>query len=199
MWCEIIGRSLLDQPVAAVVNTLRDVSDRRALEEELLRQATHDELSGLPNRRGFLAELNEGLEGGGAPHLGLLMMDLDGFKAMNDGYGHPAGDRLLELVAQRLRDTLRPGDVAGRLGGDEFAVLCHRISDPEDLLAVAERIRAAISGSYDLDEGPAELGISIGAALAREGDTATALLGLADTGLYAAKEAGKNQVHMAGR
>ncbi|MDJ0788482.1 MAG: sensor domain-containing diguanylate cyclase [Myxococcota bacterium] len=192
-WCEIVGRNLLHTDVAGVVNTLRDVSDRRAHEDRLRHQALHDELTGLSNRRGFTERLEAELARSRGRHLGLLILDLDGFKAVNDELGHLAGDELLARCARRIDEALRVGDSAARLGGDEFAVLCHRVTSEEALLRAAERVRAAVSGCHALADGSGVIGASIGAALHRPGDPPEALLRRADDALYVAKRAGGEQ------
>lgn len=194
IWCEIVGRNLLHTEIKGVVSTLRDVSDRRELEEQLLHQATHDELSGLANRRKLLGELGKVLKMSPVPHAGLLMIDLDGFKFVNDTFGHLAGDELLKRCAENIQAALRPGDVAARLGGDEFAVLCQRINSLPELTVIAQRVLARASGEYALDEGVARIGLSIGAVLAQQGDTALGLMSIADSSLYKAKAAGKGCV-----
>lgn len=197
VWCDIVGRNMLDTPFAGVVSTLRDVSERRALEEELLRQATHDELSALANRRGFLARLGEALAVDAAPHVGLLMIDLDHFKTTNDRHGHLIGDELLREFSARLAGALRPGDLAGRLGGDEFAVLCRRVDDPQVLQTIAERIRALAGGRYRFGEVDIAQGLSIGGATARPDEDPIRLMGRADSALYRAKALGRNRTSVA--
>ena len=161
----------------------RDVGDRVRLEAELRRLASTDALTGLCNRFGFLAVLDERLSAGPAA---VLFIDLDGFKAVNDLYGHGAGDRLLREVAAALRTELKPDDVAARLGGDEFAVLTgSRDREGAEALAlrVADRLRRLPS-----DAG-GRTGASIGVAVGQATD-AESLLGDADLAMYQAKTAG---------
>ena len=197
VWCDVVGRDLLQGPVGAFVNSLRDVSAQRALEEKLALEARRDALTGVSNRRGFLETLEDAVTGRSAGHVGLLMLDLDEFKAVNDRLGHPAGDALLVQVAERIQSALRPGDVVGRLGGDEFALLVYRADDSALLERIAERLRQLITGRYDLPEGEARVGVSIGAALADVDDSVDDLIRVADGALYEAKDAGRNAVRIA--
>ena len=146
--------NLLDEPdVGAIVLNGRDVTDRRALEQELLHQAFHDTLTGLANRALFLDRLSHAMDGGDrrADPVAVLFLDLDDFKTVNDSLGHPAGDLLLVAVAERLRMATRPGDTVARFGGDEFAVLVESGTMPHAAEAVAERITEALAPSFRLD------------------------------------------------
>ncbi len=158
----------------------------------MLRQheATHDQLTGLPNRRvlfdqlaTFAAWAAEGRE-----RIAVLLVDLDGFKEINDRLGHRIGDIVLQEVARRLHGVTRPIDVVGRLGGDEFAVVLRRIVSPADTEAVARRIAAALHEPCMVDGFPVMLGASVGAAIAPEhGDDAETLIERADIAMYSAK------------
>ncbi len=125
---------------------MRDVSERKALEDELKHQAFHDALSGLANRALFLDRLEHALARAARSQslLAVLFLDLDDFKLVNDSFGHAAGDDLLVAVAGRLTKSLRAGDTAARFGGDEFAVLLEEISGLEEASQVAERIIAEL-------------------------------------------------------
>jgi diguanylate cyclase (GGDEF)-like protein len=157
--------------------------------------AHHDLLTGLPNRarnQKLFAELLAGPEPYAAGHskLTVFCLDLDGFKAVNDGLGHAAGDAVLVEVAKRLRASIREVDFACRLGGDEFVVLLPHISD-DDAVAVARRIIARVSEPFEL-VAEARIGVSIGIAAApRDGDSADKLLSAADRAMYEAKRRGK--------
>ncbi len=140
---EVVANNLLTDPtVEGIVLTMRDVSERKALEEELKHQAFHDALSGLANRALFLDRLEHALARAARSQslLAVLFLDLDDFKLVNDSFGHSAGDDLLVAVAGRLIDSLRAGDTAARFGGDEFAVLLEEISGFEEASQVAERM-----------------------------------------------------------
>ncbi|MEW9612908.1 EAL domain-containing protein [Shinella sp. S4-D37] len=166
--------------------------------ESRIRQLAHyDALTGLPNRVTFREELAKGLATPGN-RIGLLYLDLDGFKLINDTRGHPVGDILLGQVASRLRAICNgPAMTVGRLGGDEFAVLVPHNS-AESAMTLAGKIIEALSEPYDLDHDRSiQLGASIGIALAPEhGESADALFARADLALYAAKAAGKAQAHI---
>ena len=134
---------------------------------------------------------------GGRP-FALLLVDLDQFKAVNDGLGHAAGDELLLCVANRLRAMLRPSDVAVRLGGDEFAILLSPCANQESMCRLASSMIDSVSGSYALQEGQAEIGISIGVAHSPDhGRGGATLMRLADTALYEAKRDGRNCFRLA--
>ena len=196
VWCETVGRNLLHTEVAGIVNSLRDVSERRALEEKLFELAFQDGLTELPNRRAFVHHLELALEEDDG-RIGVMILDVDGFKGVNDRLGHVAGDALLTASADGLRSATRGGDLAARLGGDEFAVLCRDVRGEGDLRARAEAIRlSAPAGSTPHAEGPG-VTFSVGAALGRHGDAVTDLLSAADRALYAAKRGGRDRVSLA--
>src|SRR5262249_49763537 len=129
-------------------------------------QATHDGLTGLPNRKMLILHTMEALaEARKNEHVGLLLLDLDRFKEVNDTLGHPVGDRLLQLVAHRLSHSVRPGDMVARLGGDEFAVLLPSIRDAHAAKEVASRLRVALTQPVRLEGMTFDLDASIGIAL----------------------------------
>jgi diguanylate cyclase (GGDEF)-like protein/PAS domain S-box-containing protein len=179
------------------VGAILDITVRRALEEQLQHQAFHDALTGLPNRALLLDRLDHALARG-AHHggaVGVLLLDLDGFKHVNDSLGHAAGDRLLVAFAARLPGCgLRPGDTLARLGGDEFAVVLEGLADPGEAARVAARIVAspALWAPYPLDGREVIVRASVGVAVGRPGaDDPGGLLREADIALYRAKAAGK--------
>lgn len=170
------------------------VSTMRA-EREHEFHARHDMLTGLSNRSGLAKALEERLaQQASARRLALIYLDLDGFKAINDTYGHMVGDRLLQLVAERLRGMLRSGDLVARIGGDEFIVLSQQ-TDSAPLLGFGERLIREISRPYALDNRrQVTVGASVGIALAPEhGEDMTSLLTMADGALYQAKSQGKSR------
>ena len=172
---------------------LRDVGERKAFEEQLRHQAFHDPLTTLPNRTLLLERLEHALaqtpRGGARP--ALLLLDLDGFKVINDSLGHAAGDRLLIAVAERLTATLRPGDTIARLGGDEFAVLLDT-ADVHEATGIAARLLGALAAPLALDERQLVIAASLGIALATDDDAQPDdLLRDADLALYRAKDGGR--------
>jgi diguanylate cyclase (GGDEF)-like protein/PAS domain S-box-containing protein len=179
--------------VVGRVWSFRDMTEQIRLQKELSHQAFHDPLTGLANQALFrdrvgLATARSERHGG---RLAVLFIDLDDFKTVNDSLGHSAGDALLVTVSERITSCLRPGDTAARLGGDEFAVLVDELADPQDAVAVADRILAELSepvGLYSTHVAPsASIGIAYGAA----GMAVDDLLRNADLAMYTAKSAGK--------
>jgi diguanylate cyclase (GGDEF)-like protein/PAS domain S-box-containing protein len=171
-----------------------DVTAKRAAEARITHMAHHDALTGLPNRVLFHDHLEHALLGVRRYNdtLAVLYLDLDHFKNVNDGLGHPAGDKLLQAAAARLRKCLRDCDMAARFGGDEFAVLQIGLAGPHEAGTLAERIVTLLSEPYDIDGQLVEIGASVGIALAPiDGETAEQLLANADIALYQAKEDGR--------
>ncbi|WP_354698113.1 hypothetical protein DSM112329_03778 [Paraconexibacter sp. AEG42_29] len=157
---------------------LEDVTDQRALEADLARQAATDAMTGLLNGRSFEARLDDAVEHG-LPAV-VLAIDLDSFKAVNDEHGHQAGDQVLRTVAARLQAAARASDAVARVGGDEFAMLCLGVTDEESCDRVVQRVQMALA------EAPA-IAASVGAALVRPGRTAADVLQRADKAMYARK------------
>jgi diguanylate cyclase (GGDEF)-like protein/PAS domain S-box-containing protein len=186
-----------DPAVGAVVVNLRDISERRRMEQDLRHQAFHDALTGLPNRLLFEDRLGQALArrrrvGVG---VGLLLVDVDDFKIINDRLGHGTGDQVLQRIAACLDGERRAADTAARLGGDEFAVLVEDVSDRAHLETIASRLLAGLAALRDAGDDEVTLSVSVGAVLAH-GDEVTgeSLLRDGDIALYAAKTAGKHQV-----
>ena len=171
------------------VSTHEDITERRRAEERILFMARHDALTGLPNRVFFLERIDEALaRSARGQHFAILCLDLDHFKAVNDTFGHPVGDRLLQAVAERLHLCVREGDTITRLGGDEFAILLSGMGRPERASELAQRIVHRLSEPYDLDGRTIVVSVSIGIALAPEdGTSPDRLLKSADIALYRAK------------
>ena len=191
---ESVGSNLLEDPaIAGLALNFRDVSERKALEEQLRQLAFHDPLTLLANRSLFRNRVQHALTLTHRSHqrVAVMFLDLDNFKNVNDSLGHDAGDRLLQAAAQRLVKSTRPSDTVARLGGDEFAILLEGINEPSDV----ERIAATITRSFDeplqLDGGDTYMAASIGIAFSQPGDDTEQLLRNADIAMYSAKAAGK--------
>jgi diguanylate cyclase (GGDEF)-like protein/PAS domain S-box-containing protein len=156
---------------AHLVMIVEDITDRKALEAQLVHRSLHDALTGLPNRLLFQDRLWHALERGHRERTPtcVLIMDLDGFKAINDELGHPMGDLVLISFAERLRSVLRSSDTAARLGGDEFSIVCEN-TEPADAVVLADRLRAAVTEPLSLSGTSVSVGISIGIGSAPGGD-----------------------------
>jgi len=195
-WHEIIARNMIAHPaVRAVVSHQRDITERREAQDRIAYAAAHDPLTGLVNALTLTRDLDRALaQGTRYRHpVAVLFCDLDGFKAVNDTYGHAVGDRLLQAISGVIRRTIRDSDVAGRLGGDEFAVVLTRVNDDAEALAVARRIIAGIAGHASVAGLRPTVGCSIGVALAYPGGTDTrTLMRHADAAMYQAKRRGRN-------
>jgi diguanylate cyclase (GGDEF)-like protein/PAS domain S-box-containing protein len=176
-----------------------DVSEKRQLLHSLQWRVGHDVLTGLPNRA-FLADLlDQALEFSRQENipLAVCMLDLDGFKAVNDGYGHASGDLLLVEVAKRLRDILRGEDVVARLAGDEFVLVLRYVHDLSELRAALSRVLEAISAPYSLHGKDINVFASIGVTLfPDDNEDAEMLLRHADQAMYVAKQGGRNRFHV---
>ncbi len=171
----------------------RDISEKKRMEAQLEHMARHDPLTGLPNRALLQDRLHMAFAQARREwtQLGLLFIDLDEFKQVNDSHGHLIGDRLLQAVADRLRSCLREVDTAARIGGDEFVVLINNINSAEDAVRIAEKIRVCIAQPYPLDELAIGISSSIGVARYPEhGADYQQLLKGADSAMYRAKTSG---------
>jgi Amt family ammonium transporter len=190
----LAGPLLVDGAKVGYVFTYRDIGDRKQTEAKLQHDAMHDVLTELPNRALFLDRLTLALSRRLRRRdqtCGVLFVDLDHFKEINDSMGHAAGDLLLRAVSDRLRATLRPQDSAARLGGDEFGVLVENILTIGDLDTVANRVLAEMQRPFEIFGNPIHAGASIGVAMAGPDHTAPELLIRdADFAMYTAKQAG---------
>lgn len=188
-------------PVMAIL-TLEDITQRRKTEQTMQRLAFHDMLTDLANRTHLLHHLEDALNTWQehARPFAILMMDLDGFKPINDSYGHDVGDDVLRIIGERLRHNKRQGDLVARLGGDEFVVVLNGCDDTTQAHEAALRVTDAITAPIQLtlrDQASisVSVGVSIGIAHIRDGaDSADVLLKQGDIALYQAKSAGKRQV-----
>jgi diguanylate cyclase (GGDEF)-like protein/PAS domain S-box-containing protein len=197
---ECVGVNLLHEPaVCGIVITARDATERVRLTEQLAHRAHHDTLTNLPNRR-LLDSLVETILQRCAPNersIGLCFIDLDGFKQINDVYGHERGDTLLVEVARTIRESIRAGDTAARVGGDEFVVILDPIDGPDQARAVAGRIKAAIDRLATNSRMNASFGASVGLALSGCEETAPELMARADAAMYRAKTRRSSSIEVA--
>jgi diguanylate cyclase (GGDEF)-like protein/PAS domain S-box-containing protein len=183
-----------DGRVVGSVKVVRDMSEARAMAEQISHAAEHDFLTGLPNRLllndrvGQAIALAERIQN----KVAVLFMDMDGFKHINDSLGHPAGDKLLQCIANRLRDCVRAPDTISRQGGDEFIVLLQGIDQPEDAAMAAGRLLNSVAEAYTLGLHNLHITTSIGVSLyPDDGPDAETLIKNADTAMYQAKENGR--------
>ena len=185
------------------VSQIEDVTDRRQAQERLAHLALHDQLTGLPNRA-LLGDriahaLSRTRRSGSV--VGLLFVDLDRFKAVNDDLGHAVGDRLLIEIADRMRDVVRPSDTVARLGGDEFVVLCEDLHSPGEAVQVAERVIDVVGRPVHVDGHETGVGASIGINVVsadQPAQDAETLLRRADAALYVAKQGGRGRIEVSG-
>jgi diguanylate cyclase (GGDEF)-like protein len=190
--------TVLDVRGAPIVNggfitTYMDITERYRAEAKIAHMATHDALTGLPNRVLFRDRLDKALDASreGDTAVAVMMLDLNRFKQVNDTLGHPAGDVLLKAVADRLSIAVRSDDIVARLGGDEFAVLVHTFDPTSDATSIAKRIHEVLSAPFDLGEHRVEIGTSIGIAItSADASHPDELIKRADVALYRAKQGG---------
>jgi len=183
------------------VGVFSDITEEKAQEAAIEHLANHDPLTELPNRRLFHDRLTQALadrhrEPRQRNRVALLFVDLDDFKRVNDVHGHEQGDRVLQVIARRIRESLREGDTVARLGGDEFVILLKHLPSEETAEELAQKVFGVISGPVPLGTGSAEaeVGASIGIVIApKHGDDADTLLARADHAMYRSKEAGKRR------
>jgi diguanylate cyclase (GGDEF)-like protein/PAS domain S-box-containing protein len=195
IWTDVTSSCIVDE-AGQYIGTMivyRDISDRKRLEAELLQRASIDELTGLLNRRGLLERLELLLND---PRrrcddtLGLLFLDLNLFKQINDNLGHGAGDSVLRSIAERLRQRLREGDLAGRMGGDEFVVVMWGPTDLAKATTIAETILMAIEQPIQAGDMRITISASLGVTLARPDESLDELMARADAAMYQAKQGG---------
>lgn len=177
---------------------VRDITERRALEEQLAHRALHDDLTGLPNRHllrdRMLTSLGRARRDRGL--VAVLFCDLDNFKVINDSTGHTVGDDVLRETARRLQSAVRPADTVVRFGGDEFVVVADNVASELDASLLAERIRAALAQPVTLGELEVPSSVSVGVATSDGNADAEQLLSDADAAMYLAKERGRDRVEL---
>jgi diguanylate cyclase (GGDEF)-like protein/PAS domain S-box-containing protein len=188
----ILGR---DAEVVQLQSSSRDITERKRTEEELVRLAFHDELTGLPNRALLLDRIGQALAVTRRTRqsIAVLFIDLDGFKAVNDTIGHYAGDGALVAVAERLTGMVRPGDTLARLGGDEFVMLCTGVDGVAGASVVASRILHALNQPFTVYGRAIDLSASIGISVSSGVDDPLRLVENADTAMHEAKRSGRNR------
>ena len=174
---------------------IQDITEKKSAQEKLQHEATHDALTGLPNRPLFMSRLMAGLEkaiGNPTYRVSVLFIDLDRFKIVNDSLGHLIGDKLLKVISERLRECMRPSDTVARLGGDEFTILVEGKYEESEVTTIAERIQQKFSIPFNLDGHEVYSSASIGILHASDKHiTAEDMMRDADTAMYQAKRAGK--------
>lgn len=199
LWCigSFVRVNYLDSP--AVLSWFFDITDRIRMEEQIKLLAYHDSLTNLPNRHLFEDRLKLALKHAEREKqlLGVMFIDLDGFKSINDSHGHGVGDQLLKAVADRVSAILRQSDTLSRIGGDEFIVLLPKINEVDDAMNVAKKLLLALSKPFDINSHQLQMSASIGLAVyPQHGDSAQTLLKNADIAMYQVKDSGKNNVRL---
>lgn len=205
--CAMATYTIIDRPrrlnkaiKKATENLTREVNHRKDIEEKVRYMAQHDPLTGLPNRRLFDELSNQALAKAKREQTEcvLLFIDIDEFKAVNDSLGHSAGDLLLKMIAQRLKDRLRKSDIIARYGGDEFVAFLTENSHVVDINIVASGIVSAIAEPFNIENNEVIVGASVGIAIhPRHGDTINELVKKSDDAMYMAKDNGKNTYQIA--
>jgi diguanylate cyclase (GGDEF)-like protein/PAS domain S-box-containing protein len=197
-WRWVVTRGLAIRGVEGrptrMAGSLSDMTDRRVAEQRLEHDALHDTLTGLPNRTLFTDRVEQLLQRASrepAVGCGVLFLDLDGFKAVNDNFSHGAGDHLLIALAERIVATVRPGDTVARLGGDEFTVLLDGLEDPLEATFIAERVLRALDEPFEIDGNELFITASIGIALSATAVGSAELIRRADIAMYDAKRRGR--------
>jgi diguanylate cyclase (GGDEF)-like protein/PAS domain S-box-containing protein len=190
--CHVSARPLNDKDGAVIgaIVCVADITESTRMHLELEDKATFDGLTRCYNRGSTMSALDDILSGAGSGTTGVIFVDLDNFKPVNDQLGHAAGDELLVSVAGRLVGAMRADDVVGRIGGDEFLIVCRNIEGPDDALVLARRITNALSREIVLDAGTIDLTASIGVACSEPEMTADALVAHADEAMYDSKRQG---------
>jgi diguanylate cyclase (GGDEF)-like protein/PAS domain S-box-containing protein len=202
VWAEVSVNAMYnaDGEFISLLGVTRDISERKQNEERLRQMAQHDFLTGLPNRDLFSDRLQQALADcrRHGRRLGLMFLDLDKFKSINDTLGHAVGDLVLREAALRMQGCVRESDTVARIGGDEFVVLMRSIGTDESALLVAEKLRLALDQPFDFDGRSLSISASIGIALYPDhGGNEVELIKSADSAMYRAKNNGRDNVQMA--
>jgi len=186
--------------IRAIIAIVQDINERKLLEDKLESMAHYDALTALPNRALFFDRLSQAISQTrrSQGQFALMFVDLDGFKAVNDTFGHDTGDALLKAVAEHLLECVRESDTVARMGGDEFTIILRAIRGAQDASSVAEKILATLAAPYHLLGHECRIGASLGIVLyPQHGSNAEELLNQADNAMYAVKKAGKNAYRFA--
>jgi diguanylate cyclase (GGDEF)-like protein len=192
---ELVGKDIVSSGKTVRMTAIRDISDRKQAEARIQFLAHHDILTHLPNRALLMDRMQVLLTSARRQNnlVGVLFIDLDNFKTINDSLGHYAGDELLKRVAGRLQGCLRGADMVGRLGGDEFVVVVTDLATAEDIAPVAEKIAEAVSEPFSLEEQILSISGSIGISVfPKDGETPDTLIRNADAAMYLAKDRGRS-------
>lgn len=203
-WKWILSRAVVvawdnDGVANRMVGTHTDISQRKLSEEIIWKQANYDTLTGLPNRRMFFDRLQKEIKRSARARqsFALMFIDLDGFKLVNDNYGHDVGDKLLIEVSHRINECIRESDTVARLGGDEFTTLIINLANGLDAVNIAEKILNVLNQPFTIGEHKVHLSASIGISIYPEHSTiADVLVSKADSAMYVAKDKGKNAWHL---
>ncbi len=185
--------------VVRIATVAHDISELKAAQRRLEFEATHDALTGLPNRALFREMGDRAVARASriSESLAVLFLDLDGFKLVNDSYGHDTGDVLLGQVARRLREAVRAGDIVARLGGDEFVILCEQPRNENQMLELSSRIIETVSQPFLIEQHPVHVGVSVGIAFSKGADAGIGeLIRDADVALYRAKNEGRGRAQL---
>jgi diguanylate cyclase (GGDEF)-like protein/PAS domain S-box-containing protein len=200
-FCTVSLRALRDAggAIHGAIACVADITDGAHMREELERRATFDELTGCYNRASIMRALEVNIASGQRhAERAVVFVDLDGFKAVNDCYGHAAGDELLKIVAERLRAAVRDGDIVGRLGGDEFLVVCPDVGGPDEAMKLAERLARSQRTAVDLTDAGVTALVSIGVAWSAGASAdAYSIVAQADDAMYASKREGAGRPKLA--
>jgi diguanylate cyclase (GGDEF)-like protein/PAS domain S-box-containing protein len=196
IWGQVTLARVQREDGTRLMAMLQDVTERKRMEEELERQAFRDDLTGLANRVLFRDRLQHALERRSRTRsdVAVLLLDLDGFKRVNDSLGHAAGDELLRIIGQRIATCVRVGETVARLGGDEFAIVIESMQSLEEPAQLAERLLRAVAMPAQIASREVVVNVSIGIAVAQPAEDGDAVLRNADTAMYAAKGVGKQCV-----
>jgi len=191
-YCEVHARVIDTTSGPVVVAVMRDVSHRLHAEEMVRYLAYHDTLTGLANRTAFDEELGRVLVAAGRheDHTGLVFIDVNDFKPINDTLGHTIGDHALQIIAKRINESVRLSDTVARMGGDEFVVLLPRLSRPEDLQEIARKIAREVSRPMHIGELEVAVTVSVGLALHEKGESAESFVIRADLAMYESRQTG---------